>query len=330
MKSNVKSNRSVNTLKQTENAKDEASKNINDVFFNTIIENIEKLEPSNWEHFLKDNLVFSPSNIVSKCKYTRHNKLILAIDILIHARTSFHYATFSQISKANGKLKKGSKSVPIQFFNFDIKHKETQVRLSRTEYLKLSLEQQNLYSVRSFIKIYRVFNVEDIENFEACDFKNLSVAENDFSEISLNESAEDFVLKLINSKGLKLDHNAQDRAFYSPSFDKICMPLTSFFKNEQFYYSTLFHEITHWTGHKSRLNRFDETFEDGRNAYAFEELVAELGTLLFSSEFDFTQQFINSIVYLKAWLNQSNCEDRRMIIQEAFTLSNKAYSFLKY
>lgn len=330
MKSNVKSNRSVDTSKETENAKGEASKNINDVFFNSIIENIQKLESSNWEHFLKDNLVFSPSNIVSKSKYTRYNKLTLAIDILIHRRTSFYYATFSQISQANGKLKKGSKSVPIQYFNFDIKHKETQARLSRAEYLKLSLEQQNYYSVRGFIKVYRVFSVEDIENFEACDFKNLSDAENDFSEISLNESAEDFVLQLINFKGLKLEHNAQDKAFYSASLDKICMPLTSFFKNEQFYYSTLFHEIIHWSGHKSRLNRFDETFEDGRNAYAFEELVAEIGALLFSSEFDFTHQFINSIVYLKGWLNQSNCDDKIRIMQEAFFLSNKAYSFLKY
>lgn len=330
MKSNVKSNRSVNTSKETENAKGEASKNINGVFFNTIIDNIEKLEPSNWEHFLKDNLVFSPSNIVSKCKYTRYNKLILAIDILIHARTSFFYATFSQITQANGKLKKGSKSVPIQYFNFDIKHKETKQRILRSEYLKLSSAEQKDFTVRNFMKVYRVFSVEDIENFEACDFKNVSDFEDDISEISLHESAENFVLKLIDKKGLKLDHNAQEKAFYSPSLDKICMPLTSFFKNEHFYYSTLFHEITHWTGHKSRLNRFDETFEDGRNAYAFEELVAELGALLFSSDFDFTPQFINSIAYLRGWLNQSKCDDKRGTMKEAFALSKKAYSFLKY
>ena len=330
MKSNVKSNRSVNTSKETENAKGEASKNINDVFFNTIIDNIEKLEPSNWDHFLKDNLVFSPSNIVSKCKYTRYNKLILAIDILIHERKSFYYATFSQISQANGKLKKGSKSVPIQYFNFDIKHKETKQRISRSEYLKLSTTEQKNFTVHSFLKVYRVFSVEDIENFEACDFKNVSDSENEISEISLNEYAEDFVLKLIDKKGLKLEHNAQEMAFYSPSLDKICMPLTTFFKDEHFYYSTLFHEITHWTGHKSRLDRFDDTFVDGRNAYAFEELVAEIGALLFSSEFDYTHQFINSIVYLKSWLNQSNCEDKTLTMQEAFTLSNKACSFLKY
>src|SRR5690606_6170318 len=67
-----------------------------------------------------------------------------------------------------------------------------------------------------------------------------------------------------------------NRAFFSPTQDFVQMPPAGAFTEIENYYSTLAHELTHWTGHKSRLDReFGKRF--GNRAYAFEELVAELG-----------------------------------------------------
>src|SRR5690606_4973453 len=145
------------------------------IFLDYIIENVQNLQPTDWEHFLKEDISISPKNAVSLKNYTRLNRLILMLEIIIKKRKSFLYATFSQITQANGRLKKGSKSIHIQYFNYDIKHKETKKRISSTEYLKLSKAEQQNYSVRSFLKIFRVFNIEEIENFNECDFSNIDI-----------------------------------------------------------------------------------------------------------------------------------------------------------
>lgn len=96
------------------------------------------------------------------------------------------------------------------------------------------------------------------------------------------------------------------------------------------YYATTFHEIIHWTGHESRLNRLkgDSFGDDG---YQFEELVAEIGSILINFELGILDEFINSLRYLKSWseAGDKTQEERIKELQEAFNLSKKAVKYIK-
>lgn len=84
--------------------------------------------------------------------------------------------------------------------------------------------------------------------------------------------------ELVERSGAQIRHGG-DRAFYRPSEDRIQLPPVEVFVDEGAYWSTALHELTHWTGHPSRCKRaFGGRFGDA--AYAFEELVAELGSAM--------------------------------------------------
>ena len=88
--------------------------------------------------------------------------------------------------------------------------------------------------------------------------------------------------EFVANTGAKVEYG-YDRACFIPSQDVVHMPKRTAFKSEGGYYGTLLHELTHWTGHKSRLNRLSDKSREG---YAFEDLVAELGAFYASEMLD--------------------------------------------
>ena len=82
----------------------------------------------------------------------------------------------------------------------------------------------------------------------------------------------------LDRSGVKLIHQEGDRAFYSPASDSITIPLRSQFASIAEYYGAAFHELSHSTGHISRLNRLEKTAFFGSEAYSKEELIAEIGS----------------------------------------------------
>lgn len=296
-----------------------------------IIDGISNLDQTEWEHYLKSDLDFTPKNAFTKRPYTRFNRLSLFLDMIINQFEHPFYATFNQISKAGGKLKKGSKSAIIQYFNFDVKHNITKKRITLFEYNKLSEAEQKNYTVKSFLKYFRVFNISWIENINEVDFSNLNLEESEeqdevFTDI---ENAEILIEKLINTKDLKLRFSKSTTAYYSPSLDVVNMPEKQYFKDDVKYYSTLFHELIHWTGNPTRLNRFAIGSSETREKYAFEELVAEMGAMLIYFDFELTEEFKNSLVYLKGWVKQTKKDETQTeTLSEAFSESKKAVNFI--
>ena len=92
------------------------------------------------------------------------------------------------------------------------------------------------------------------------------------------------------------------------------MPPVATFHSAAGYYATLAHEATHWTGHKSRLDRFGR-FTD-RKAYAFEELIAEIGNCMICAALGLTPDFNQSAAYLQSWLRALS-DDKRLIFKAA-------------
>jgi len=328
MKTNVNFIQSkVNT---TSTEIDQAFTTKNNSFFEMIIEGLSKLDETKWEHYLKDTIDVIPKNAFTKQKYTRFNRLILYIDLLVNQFETPFYATFNQISKAGGILSKGAKSVLIQYFNFDVKHKKLNKRISMTEYRLLNDNEKEFYIVRSYLKNYRVFNISLISNLDSIDLdaKNIDLSDDMLSFEDL-PSAEKLIEDLVGYRELRLKFSLRDTASYSPSLDEINMPHKQYFKDDIKYYSTLFHELIHWTGNPIRLHRFEIGDKPTTDVYAFEELVAEMGAMLLYFDFELKGEFINSLVYLKNWVKHTtNNENRIEVLSTAFYESKRAVNYI--
>ena len=117
-----------------------------------------------------------------------------------------------------------------------------------------------------------------------------------------------------------------DGAFYSPISDKISTPLRSQFNSEEDFYSTLFHELVHSTGHASRLDRLKSTMF-GSEEYSKEELVAEIGASFLCNMVGIAPKVEeNSIAYISGWLSKLR-NDKRLIIS-ASGMAQKAVDFI--
>ena len=119
-------------------------------------------------------------------------------------------------------------------------------------------------------------------------------------------------------EGVKLIHEEGDRAFYRPSTDSITVPHMRQFSATAEYYSTLFHEMTHSTGHKSRLDRLDHVAAFGSEDYSKEELIAEIGaaTLVNHARLETPDSFRNNAAYIQNWLSVLQ-NDKRFIVSAA-------------
>jgi antirestriction protein ArdC len=193
--------------------------------------------------------------------------------------------------------------------------------------MNMTPEQSKQIEKLPCIKNYVVFNSEFIENIQEL---NLNIViddlpqENNIHEI---ENCENFISKIIVNGNLDLKFNKSAVAYYSPSNDFVSMPERQYFVSTSKYYSVLFHEIIHWTGHTDRLNRDLKGSQD-QESYSFEELIAEMGAMLNCLQFGILEEFINSVRYLKSW-SDINSHDRETAIRKAFTDSKKAKKFLE-
>ena len=117
-----------------------------------------------------------------------------------------------------------------------------------------------------------------------------------------------------------------DAAFYMPSQDRIQLPHKSAFESESTYYATAFHELTHWTGAKSRLDRDLDKGRFGNPAYAFEELVAEMGAAFTCADHGI-QGELRHAGYIGHWLKACRADNKAIF--KAASLSQKAADYLK-
>jgi antirestriction protein ArdC len=133
------------------------------------------------------------------------------------------------------------------------------------------------------------------------------------------ETAEAVTQAYLAAGGPELQHGAS-AAFYMPSADRIAMPDLEVFESPEHYYSTLFHELTHSTGHRTRLNRssFGMPHRFGDVIYAEEELVAEMGAAMACAALGIDQAATlpQSAAYIENWLGKLR-NDRTLILEAA-------------
>ena len=173
----------------------------------------------------------------------------------------------------------------------------------------------------SFLKTYTVFNAEQIDNLpERFKVKPVAAAPDNVKDWNAAQNA----LQWFDAVPAKVEH-AGARAYFMPSADKVVMPARDSFKSVQAYLSTLAHELTHWSGHKPRLDReFGKRFGDER--YAAEELVAELGAAFTMAELGMVPAVREDHApYIASWIKVLKNDSRAIL-----TAASKASEAVAY
>ena len=209
------------------------------------------------------------------------------------------WLTFNQIQERGGKIRKGEHGRKIVFFKM----------------IPLKDEDGNeTEDTFPFLSVSTVFHVRQCEGIEA---KYHAEKDQRFSFIQ-SATADSVSSRYLTRSGVKLINSESNRAFYRPATDEVHLPNPEQFRNSEEYYSTLFHELTHSTGHPSRLNRVNGNVNFGDENYSEEELVAEIGSasILSSLGIETEDSFTNSAAYIGNWLSALK-NDKKMIVKAA-------------
>tara|TARA_R110002096_G_scaffold143681_5_gene299956 strand:+ start:675 stop:1574 length:900 start_codon:yes stop_codon:yes gene_type:complete len=256
------------------------------------------------------------ASYITKKPYRGVNALLM--NMLNHEKP--YYLTFKQAKELGGTVKKGSKSVPVLYWNFYFRHAETGKKLSEAEARKLPSDK---VKKSAFLREYKVFNIDQVDNIEF-DIPEVVIK----PENEIIDSCESIVTGMPNAPRIR--HDNAKKAFYVPSRDYINIPPIRFFDSSEFYYDTLFHELIHSTGHQSRLNRPEITEHNsfGSENYSKEELVAELGGSFLCGVAGIQDErtIENNTAYIQGWVKRLK-NDKKLII-EAAAKAQKAADFM--
>jgi len=170
-------------------------------------------------------------------------------------------------------------------------------------------------TVIPLLRSFTVFNVQQLDG--------LPEALQPAPQTSPDWCACDIAEFILNASHAQIRHGAA-RAFYAPALDVIQLPERSAFANATDYYGTALHELTHWTGHPDRCNRVLSS-RAHIEAYAFEELVAEMGSAFLGNYCGLPGQ-LQHASYIDSWLQALRC-DKRLIFMAA-SMAQKAADYL--
>ena len=241
-----------------------------------------------------------PANLVSKKEYRGINIFLLAS----LGYGSRYWVTYRQAQTLGGSVKKGQHGSKVVFWKFDEYRKENE-ETGETENRKSIL-----------LRYYTVFNLEQCDGIKSPEPHQV---------IHPIEQCEHIVNSMPNPPSLEQD----SRASYRPSTDTVGMPARSAFDSSEGYYSTLFHELTHSTGHPSRVGRegIMEHNPFGSDDYSKEELVAEMGAAMLCGVAGVESRTLeNSASYLQSWINRLRSDSR--LIVSAASQAQKASDYI--
>jgi antirestriction protein ArdC len=235
-------------------------------------------------------------NVISKKTYSGINTIILGMS----GFKSPYWGTYKQWLSIGAKINKD------QFSNYQSIVFYAPVKTAKKQ------DNEDIQQVYKLMRYFRVYNAEQVSGFEAPAMPAPKV----FNDVASIEA-------LTVKSGAQLQFGG-DRAYYSPSQDYIAMPHKTQFNSEASYYATLLHELSHWSGHKSRLDR-DLSGRFGNEAYAAEELIAELSAAFLCARYSITGELRHSS-YIASWLRVLKNDNKAIF--KAAALAQKSADYL--
>src|SRR3984957_4881748 len=237
-----------------------------------------------------------PKNLNSGKQYRGVNVFLLAFTAFTKGYGSSYWMTFNQAKERGGNVRKGEKSSMVVFWKqYEATDKET------GHPPKIPV-----------MRYYNVFNAEQLDGIDIPD----AVKYEPINFVPIDE-AEKIAAGYLG--GPAVGHDGGQQAFYRPTSDTVHMPEKTRFASIEEYYSTLFHELSHSTGHSTRLDRKLDTAPKpfGSCDYGKEELVAEMYAAFLCSYAGIQPTVIaNQAAYLGGWLKQIKA-DKKLVISAA-------------
>lgn len=235
-----------------------------------------------------------PSNLATGKLYRGINVLILSVEAMSHNYTDSRWLTFRQANELGTRIRKGEHGTAIVFYRLREINEDTGDVTDAVTAEKRSVP---------MLKSYTVFNASQLECIPDRFALRPHVAWQPVSE----------AVQIINKTGAVICHGG-NHAYYRPSDDSIQLPPIAAFNQAVDYYATALHELCHWTGHPSRLNRVLGRRHD-IEAYAYEELVAEIGAAFLCAHSGLPGR-LEHASYINSWLDALR-RDKRLIFVAA-------------
>ena len=236
-------------------------------------------------------------NYVTRRPYSFVNQMLLG--------RPGEWLSWKQVGELGGKVRKGAKAGMVVFYK----------RIVVKDKKVVDGKEQEVEKVIPLLKYYNVFHLEDVEGIDTKIIPGQKFVNEGIEE------ADAVISAYVEREGLKFENEEDsDRAYYSPSEDKVVVPNINQYKVVEEYYSTTFHELTHSTLKESRCNRETENAHAffGNQDYSREELVAEIGSAMLCNRLgiESAKAFRNSVGYIQGWLKELR-NDNHMIVWAA-------------
>ena len=275
----------------------DTAKEIADIFIKALEE-----ETLPWHSGFDKFRYIKPFNPANGTVYQGMNSFNFALKSYIRGYRDPRFMTMSQANELGGKVKKGEHC--IWGFNF----KPTLVLVKDEEGNPvLDDKGQKQYKEMIFPKPFMVFNVEQFEGLNLPKIPEIEQPDHKWTPV---ERAENLLkaskANISNELTCLVPH-------YSPLADKITLPLPNQYHDAENYYSTALHELSHWTGHSSRLNR-DFAKDKHTQKYAREELRAEIGSAMVNMMLGIAPKISeNNKAYIKGWIAHLKEEPKEIL-----------------
>ena len=209
-----------------------------------------------------------------------------------------YWMTYNQAKALGAQVRKGEKSTIAIFYKSYTKEVEAPGTGEKSD------------ETRRVLKAYPVFNADQVEGLPERYHPAASL------DLVVPEGREAELDAFFGAIPAELRHQGSE-AFYEPVADRVTMPPAHLFSGFDHYYATLGHELSHWTGHPSRLSR-DLKHRFGSAAYAAEELIAELSSAILGAELGLPVAHLDSHAsYIEHWLQLLRQDDRAILTAAA-------------
>lgn len=252
-----------------------------------------------------------PTNALTGKPYRGWNSVYLS---MLNQGEDNRWCTYKQASELGGQVRKGEKGAVVQYWQFREKQlvKDDQGKpvldvKGEKQYRNVELERPKVFHAV-------VFHASQIDGLPPLPPRQ------ERPEWERHADAE----KLLKASGASIHHDQNDRAFYRPSTDKIHLPERGQFPTPDKYYATALHELGHWTGHPSRLDR-DLAHPFGSAGYAKEELRAEMASYMLGTELGIGHDPGQHTAYIGSWIKVLKDDP-----QELFRASRDAQQILDH
>ena len=261
----------------------------------------------------------SPINYLTGEAYSGINFLSLNFAMIDKGYKNNQWLTFKQLKSLGGDIKNNSWNYIYKFGRINLVD----------ENKKPVVDSKGKQKSRNYFRCFVVYNIE-----------NTTLEAKITEKKSTQYSVDTITQFLKNNVDVTIKHGSTNGCYYSPSGDFVSMVDKENFIDTQHanatehYYSVLFHELVHATGHNKRLNRFENTksmkFLEGKQHYAYEELVAELGSMLFASKYNLSVESTvreDHIAYLQSWIKALRSEDGTKLLTSAAAKAAAAFKY---